>query len=522
MFWTWKTFRQLCLLLFFVLKSSNSFSLSFLSSRVTGINGFTRSAKVGRLLISSIESGRFGCLQSIGSFSGGGRIVKRRERTRERIRREMSEIFAASSQGQRSDGQITGMDIEAQCVTTEKTRIRVYCISDLHADAEKNQMWVKQNCNRKDSEDIFTVMVLPGDIGTEVDRIGTVFDVLTANYDRVCFVPGNHELWRRGTAAGGSATRPELREENSNRMAADSLEKMKEVLALARSKGVTVGPLRVQLGGGSGKGVLFFPLYSWYHSGWDTEPNLTHPDYLAVEEVVPFARKWGDFNMCSWPEDIISPEEFKTVDAARDITKLADAFAQLNEPFLCNVDAAGSSSASLVGDSRVSSSTRHDCPLAQEGDTVISFSHFLPREELCPEKRFLIEPLLTRVIGSRPLEAQIRRLRPHIHCFGHTHIPIDLELEGIRYVQWSLGYSSEADKQCAPVHTGGALCIFDSVLGSGLDGFPADSPSADIAWTAYYLLNNRKPHITDVLSPWLQRRLESFAGLVENAKKTKS
>lgn len=38
-------------------------------------------------------------------------------------------------------------------------------------------------------------------------------------------------------------------------------------------------------------------------------------------------------------------------------------------------------------------------PLLSPTDTVISFSHFLPRQELCPEKRFLIEPLLTKVIG---------------------------------------------------------------------------------------------------------------------------
>ena len=97
-----------------------------------------------------------------------------------------------------------------------------------------------------------------------------------------------------------------------------------------------------------------------------------------------------------------------------------------------------------------------------------------------PEKRFLLEPHLTKVIGSDVLEEQvkfgvidvalfigeflawcissmypillfylyhhfsigtyrflyfrvkIRRLRPHIHLFGHTHIPIDMTLEGIR------------------------------------------------------------------------------------------
>jgi hypothetical protein len=30
-------------------------------------------------------------------------------------------------------------------------------------------------------------------------------------------------------------------------------------------------------------------------------------------------------------------------------------------------------------------------------DVIITFSHFVPREELCPEKRFLLEPQLTKV-----------------------------------------------------------------------------------------------------------------------------
>jgi hypothetical protein len=78
--------------------------------------------------------------------------------------------------------------------------------------------------------------------------------------------------------------------------------------------------------------------------------------------------------------------------------------------------------------------------IIQPIDTIISFSHFVPRQELCPEKRFLIEPLLSRVIGSNFLEAQIRKIRPTLHIFGHTHIPIDMELDGIRYLQWPLGY----------------------------------------------------------------------------------
>ena len=31
-------------------------------------------------------------------------------------------------------------------------------------------------------------------------------------------------------------------------------------------------------------------------------------------------------------------------------------------------------------------------------------------------------------------------IRPNLHLFGHTHIPIFLEIEGLKYLQWPLGY----------------------------------------------------------------------------------
>ena len=74
--------------------------------------------------------------------------------------------------------------------------------------------------------------------------------------------------------------------------------------------------------------------------------------------------------------------------------------------------------------------------LANTGDFVITYSHFLPRRQLCG---FLMEPLIARVSGSDVLERQVRRVMPNVHVFGHTHTPTDMVLDGIRYVQWPLG-----------------------------------------------------------------------------------
>lgn len=101
--------------------------------------------------------------------------------------------------------------------------------------------------------------------------------------------------------------------------------------------------------------------------------------------------------------------------------RLAEVFGLLNEPHLHPLD--HNSSWEDIS---------YSSPICQEDDFKISFSHFLPRQELCPEKRYLLDPLLSRVIGSQVLEEQVSRLRSDLHIFGHTHITMDMEMDGIR------------------------------------------------------------------------------------------
>ena len=393
-------------------------------------------------------------------------------------------------------------------IEVDKPRVECYCLSDMHADSARNQIWAKEHCHRPESaqgsrDDVFTVLIVPGDIGTEIESLGKVFDTLTANYDAVVYCVGNHECWRRGTAAGGSPTHPEARTPGTDRQARDSIEKIVEVLRCARTRGVFVGPVRLT-NARKGSGVTIMPLQSWYHAGWDKEPDLSDPSFVAVEDAVPFARRWGDFAQCSWP-GVVSHEEFASIHS--DSLKLPHAFASLNTPFL---------------DDKAFMAHIKD-------DTVLSFSHFVPRMELCPEKRFLLEPHLAKVIGSDALETQIRQLNPQLHMFGHTHIPIDVELDSIRYLQWPLGYQRESDKQCHPVYRGGPLLVYDSELRdhgkaggeeavTGGQGIPDDMASKHVHWTKYYLENVRDP-TNQTLAPWVHNRLKSFEGLVKSKQK---
>ena len=84
----------------------------------------------------------------------------------------------------------------------------------------------------------------------------------------------------------------------------------------------------------------------------------------------------------------------------------------------------------------------NDAALQVRNRIVVSFSHFVPRADLLPSDSATTRMLLP-VMGSAGLDAQIRRLQPAIHVFGHSHRNLDVAREGIRYVNCALGYPSE-------------------------------------------------------------------------------
>ncbi len=258
------------------------------------------------------------------------------------------------------------------------------------------------------------MFICAGDIASNPDAITETFRHLRASYDavsmlplyfiisdaccldglaQVCYVPGNHDLWTSGDAG-------------------DSILKLKAIISsLKVIGGIYAGPVRFLNMDKRECLLTVIPLYSWYHASWDTEPDLDDSDFCKFEEVyilillkksyiyksivhfqkMPFSLRWADFFRCHWPSDLVHRAEFIST-SSRDQT-LADQFAMINNFFL--------SSDFIVDDIR--------------RGTVITFSHFVPRIELVPEKRFLIDPNLMKVIGSEPLERQIRQVKPDIH-----------------------------------------------------------------------------------------------------------
>jgi predicted phosphodiesterase len=175
----------------------------------------------------------------------------------------------------------------------------------------------------------------------------------------------------------------------------DSVQKFHAVLDRCDSLGVHTRPAR------AGEAWVV-PLLSWYHESFDVRGDG------VAEEL----EAWADRYFCRWPEGLGRIDRF---------------FLGLNTPHVHAYDA-----------------------------PVVSYSHFVPRLDLVPPVRWLHFKGLPLVAGSAGIEEQVRRVGSKVHVFGHTHIPEDRTILGVRYVQHWLRPPSENGSIIKPVWTSGA------------------------------------------------------------------
>ena len=173
-----------------------------------------------------------------------------------------------------------------------------------------------------------------------------------------------------------------------------------------------------------------------------------------------------------------------------------------------------------AGDHELSAYFASTNDIARDATPLVTFSHYSPRFECVPEKRFLLEPCLAKVSGSDDLGELVLSLKPDVHVFGHTHIPIDLDLDGTYYVQWPLGSPREQSRQCARAKALGPLELFRTDTGVqrlGRNGAPERTAwgqcSCSVLWVAskashvrvrlrYYSEKPRTPSVTEP-APWV-------------------
>lgn len=139
--------------------------------------------------------------------------------------------------------------------------MRVFAVSDLHADYAENMKWVHRLSRVEYRND---VLLLAGDVSDLPGCLEEVFQQLTARFATVMFVPGNHELWVQRCR-----TRT-------------SLEKFDLIQSIARVHGIQTSLY-------ARDGVLFVPLLGWY-------------DYSFGTPGEQLREGWMDFHACVWPE----------------------------------------------------------------------------------------------------------------------------------------------------------------------------------------------------------------------------
>lgn len=183
-----------------------------------------------------------------------------------------------------------------------------------------------------------------------------------------------------------------------------ALEKCDRILELCSRHAVHTRPQRLA---NNGDAVWIVPLFSWYTQPHEGEDSL----HVNKDGEDPNLAMWSDFYFIRWPDLDQTPSQH---------------FLARNQPALART---------------------YDAP-------IISFSHFLPRQDLIfsfprdqrhHEKRLDPNPSFnfSRVAGSSALDAHIRQLGAVLHVYGHQHRNRCREVDGVTYVSHCLGYGHE-------------------------------------------------------------------------------
>jgi predicted phosphodiesterase len=161
----------------------------------------------------------------------------------------------------------------------------------------------------------------------------------------------------------------------------NSLQKFDEVCAAAESSGAWMQAFRE-------RGVSIIPLLGWY-------------DYSFGQPSEELKSTWMDYRACRWPAGYTDGD-------------VAAHFAALNEK-----------------------------QVSPAGDTIITYSHFLPRIDLMPGFIPCANRFLYPILGSTLVERQLRKLNAHMHVYGHSHVNRRVRIDGVSYINNAFGYPSE-------------------------------------------------------------------------------
>ena len=261
--------------------------------------------------------------------------------------------------------------------------MRIFAISDIHVDFQENRIWIDALSEIEYKND---VLLLAGDVCHNLDRLKETLLQIKIKFNRIFFVPGNHDLWLRS-------------EPYKN-----SLEKFESIIRFCKENNISVTPEKID-----NKWIV--PLFSWYTEPENGDDSLYWPKPGEDENN----RMWSDNFFIKWPNSKFPKSA-------------SQYFFKLNSNILSQD----------YSDKIITMS--HFIPRKE-----MMFGQYPP--VLNPEriKKFDRSPKFnfSRVAGSELIDKQIRQIGSRLHVYGHQHINRDREINSVRYVAHCLGYPNE-------------------------------------------------------------------------------
>ncbi len=162
----------------------------------------------------------------------------------------------------------------------------------------------------------------------------------------------------------------------------DSAAKLLRIEELCERLDVLIQPAMVG-------GHWIVPLPSWYDFSFGTPgPELR--------------QRWADFSHCVWPAGMDQ--------------------VQINAWWMSRVDLS----------------------VLPAGASVLSFSHFMPRLDILPDRVDPARYWLSPVLGSKALGEQVSALKPLCHVCGHSHLNFLKKIGNTVFLNNAFGYPAEA------------------------------------------------------------------------------
>jgi len=276
--------------------------------------------------------------------------------------------------------------------------VRVWGISDVHIDYEENLTALLNLDLHAYQND---ALIIAGDATDDMERLAVLLKAMKQRYRWVGFIPGNHELW---------IARKRNKDANDQAKFATSVDKFNAIRDLCQQLAVFTAPQKV---GSQDNSIWLVPLFSWYHSPEENPASLYASKKCEKDRT---QEMWSDFFLTQWPD-------WKGGNTA-------DYFLNLNKPVL---------------------SESYDAP-------VISFSHFLPLQELLMAskeerkhsdlvyKDITPEFNFSRVAGTQIIDQQLRSINSTLHLYGHQHRNRHRKIDGVTYVSHCMGYPKERQR----------------------------------------------------------------------------